>query len=264
MGRELKRVPLDFAWPIGKTWEGYLNPEGGPCPADGKDCFSGYTAAGKWLESVSRLISMLGEQAAEFGRPKNPNCIYPHPYLQEWAQAPRHGMPRDVITKIRENPDQRERMLLHWEYVSKNPAELLPLTPELRKLCEGLAGRKIDGGFGSGVSYQVAEALKKASGVDDKWGECRICDGHGDDPAKRQAAEDWQKIEPPTGDGFQLWETTSEGSPSSPVFASLAELCDWCATNATTFASFKASAEKWREMLDENFVSHTEGNITFI
>jgi hypothetical protein len=26
MGRELKRVPLDFKWPEDKVWEGYLNP----------------------------------------------------------------------------------------------------------------------------------------------------------------------------------------------------------------------------------------------
>ena len=26
MGRELKRVPLDFDWPQNKVWHGYLNP----------------------------------------------------------------------------------------------------------------------------------------------------------------------------------------------------------------------------------------------
>lgn len=26
MGRELKRVPLDFVWPENKPWQGYLNP----------------------------------------------------------------------------------------------------------------------------------------------------------------------------------------------------------------------------------------------
>jgi len=32
------------------------------------------------------------------------------------------------------------------------------------------------------------------------------------------------KIDPPTGDGWQLWETVSEGSPCSPVFATAEEL----------------------------------------
>lgn len=26
MGREIKRVPVDFDWPIGERWGGYLNP----------------------------------------------------------------------------------------------------------------------------------------------------------------------------------------------------------------------------------------------
>ena len=28
-------------------------------------------------------------------------------------------------------------------------------------------------------------------------------------------------VDPPNGDGYQLWETTSEGSPVSPVFESI-------------------------------------------
>lgn len=62
----------------------------------------------------------------------------------------------------------------------------------------------------------------------------------------------------------QLWETTSEGSPVSPVFATLDELCAWCETNATTFGSFKASKEEWKKMLDEDFVHHQEGNMVFL
>ena len=30
MGREVKRVPLDFNWPLHKTWEGFLNKRPGP------------------------------------------------------------------------------------------------------------------------------------------------------------------------------------------------------------------------------------------
>lgn len=71
-------------------------------------------------------------------------------------------------------------------------------------------------------------------------------------------------IEPPTGEGYQLWETTSEGSPASPVFATLDELCEWCEPNATTFASCTATAEKWRQMLDNDFVYHKQGSSIFI
>lgn len=71
-------------------------------------------------------------------------------------------------------------------------------------------------------------------------------------------------LAPPTGDGYQLWETTSEGSPASPVFATLDELCEWCEKYATTFANFKASKDEWKEMLGEGFVHHQEGNMIFI
>lgn len=71
-------------------------------------------------------------------------------------------------------------------------------------------------------------------------------------------------LAPPIGDGYQLWETTSEGSPVSPVFETLDELCEWCESNATTFADFKTTKEEWRKMLSEDCVCHKEGNIIFI
>ena len=69
---------------------------------------------------------------------------------------------------------------------------------------------------------------------------------------------------PPTGDGYQLWETTTEGSPKSPVFATLDELCEWCTDNATTFADNKITKERWRAMLDADFVFHQDGDAIFI
>lgn len=65
-------------------------------------------------------------------------------------------------------------------------------------------------------------------------------------------------IEPPAGDGYQLWETTSEGSPCSPVFATLDELCAYAADNCSTFADSKATEEEWRKMLGDGMVTHEE------
>lgn len=48
------------------------------------------------------------------------------------------------------------------------------------------------------------------------------------DEAKR-LAEEWEPHEPPEGEGWQLWETVSEGSPVSPVFATAEELPAWLA-----------------------------------
>lgn len=57
---------------------------------------------------------------------------------------------------------------------------------------------------------------------------------------------------PPKGDGYQIWELTSEGSPISPVFATLDECCEWAAENLTTWATKKADACEWKELLCSN------------
>ena len=101
---------------------------------------------------------------------------------------------------------------------------------------------------------------------------CKKCDqnGHRCDVESERCLwyhptnrEKWYK-EVPKGEGYQLWNTTSEGSPISPVFETLDELCEWAETNATTFAYFTATKEQWKKMLDKNFVYHEEGNCMFI
>lgn len=90
---------------------------------------------------------------------------------------------------------------------------------------------------------------------------CATCDGKGytwTSPEAKKAYEEWKDSEPPVGPGYQMWETTTEGSPQSPVFATLKELSAWCAANAHTFASFKATAEEWETMLDKDSVCHKE------
>lgn len=65
---------------------------------------------------------------------------------------------------------------------------------------------------------------------------------------------------------IQLYENTSEGTPISPVFKSdeIDELCEYAAENCSTFANYKASKEEWKNMLDKDFVHHTQWNVTFI
>ncbi len=58
-----------------------------------------------------------------------------------------------------------------------------------------------------------------------------------------------QLCEPPVGDGYQLWEYTSLGSPISPVFDSFEKLCEWCEVNANVFANFTLSKEEWKQLL---------------
>lgn len=136
MGRELKRVPMDFEWPMGERWPGY--------------CFS---TCSEDCDACKRFAALIGVKTAE-----------------------PHGCPSF-------------RGFLHDH----------------------------------GVSF-----------------------------------------DPPEGEGYQLWETTTEGSPQSPVFETLEALCEWCEVNATTFADCKATKEQWFQMLSDNFVHHTEGPFTFL
>lgn len=55
--------------------------------------------------------------------------------------------------------------------------------------------------------------------------ECDECDGRG---------YVWVDTEPPSGDGWQYWETTTEGSPMSPVYATRSGLARWLAMNEST------------------------------
>lgn len=64
---------------------------------------------------------------------------------------------------------------------------------------------------------------------------------------------------------YQLYESTSEGTPEGPPFATLEEVAAHAAEHATTFADFRATKEEWLRMLSPGgLVAHTEGNVTFI
>src|SRR5690606_114544 len=62
------------------------------------------------------------------------------------------------------------------------------------------------------------------------------CKGHGTVEAyagQRADAEAWEPTEPPEGEGWQLWETVSEGSPISPVFETPEGLARWMVSGAS-------------------------------
>lgn len=64
-------------------------------------------------------------------------------------------------------------------------------------------------------------------------------------------ADAWTPTEPPSGVGWQMWETVSEGSPISPVFATAEQLASWLAeTGADAGAGRTATAEQWLAMIE--------------
>ena len=118
--------------------------------------------------------------------------------------------------------------------------------------------------FEGTIEYALTEEYCRRNGYEIT---CPHCKGSGTiyiNEEIERLHEEWVPVDPPEGDGYQLWQTTSEGSPVSPVFATLEELCEWCADNATTFGTSRATKEEWMQMLDDGFVCHQEGNMMFI
>lgn len=62
-------------------------------------------------------------------------------------------------------------------------------------------------------------------------------------------------IGPPEGDGWQLWETTTEGSAMSPVFKTPEELARWLVENNSSWFGHKtASYDEWMNIIQQGYV----------
>ena len=191
MGREVKRVPLDFDWPINEVWKGYLLPEElRETPVRRMRTRRRHPGTEVRVEAITNLFLTLDEdrRSQHQGRPM-------HPYLTALRNV----------------------------YTARRPG------PEIADLGTGLAGREMGFlGHDSIDQYRATSAVIKAAGLDpETWGICPMCQGHGaveTYPGQRDAAEAWEPTEPPEGDGWQLWETVSEGSPITEVYPSRDQL----------------------------------------
>lgn len=221
MGREARRVPLDFDWPLGEVWKGYLMPDD-LREAECSDCAGhGVTAARSWVSQIAALALLLNADlsAQAQGRPM-------HPYFNDTGSR----------------ADQRP-------------------SPDIAEFCIGLAGRGEPGRWHDSIdNWRATDALIKAAGLDpETWGRCTSCDGHGTTeayPGQRAAAEAWEPTGPPVGDGWQMWETTSEGSPKTPVFKTVEELARHCADTGASFFGYEpASYDRWLAVLKDGDIA---------
>jgi hypothetical protein len=262
MGRELKRVPINFEWEIGKLWCGYINPhEVHEC----KECNgSGY----------SKEYQKLHDEWYSFD-----NADYkPNPFRKDYrynAAAWSNNLTKDDVkallkadrlwdfTRVPINDEQKE---IVKQKIADGGNSWLPFNngyvPTPKEVNEwNLKGLGHDS---SNAWYCVKARLKREG----KPYECSKCKGTGENwqhPKAKSLYKNWKSYDPPTGDGFQLWTTTTEGSPMTPVFSSLEELCDYCEKEkVSVFGSSTATKEKWFKMLDDGFVYHKEGNAIFV
>jgi hypothetical protein len=206
MGREIKRVALDFKPKLGEVWPGFLNEHYRECP----QCSGGTTTAHARLSDLVSLLMLSGEDAKR-GKA--------HPYFYD---AP-----------------------LHHTAGTKAPSI------DMIELTTGLAGREPSFmGHDSIDRWSATKKIIAAAGLPEDWGTCPHCKGDAIDPEVKEAYEAWQESPPPAGDGYQLWSTTTEGTPMTPVFSAPEELARHCAdNNVSTFGSDTADYETWLKFI---------------
>ena len=277
MGRELKRVPLDFNAPLNQTWSGYINPHKYcRCPACEGDGYSpsAKRAQDRWYGYIPFSPEENGSKP--FGS-DDPVIV---------ALAKRNYPKGDKNTIVLEGVRLANHFNSAWCF-HLNDEEVAALIAANRLMDFTHTWTKDAGwqkneplriptaqevnnwsvkGFGHDSSncYIVVKHYCEKNGLSVN---CVMCNGSGEywesDKAKEEY-EAWQSVEPPEGEGYQLWENTSEGSPISPVFKTLEELCAWAETGATIFGDSKLSKEEWLETLGKEFVTYERGNFVFI
>jgi len=248
MGREVRRVPLDFEWPLNEIWEGFLSPDsldGVACP----DCKSGYSPRAQYL--YDQWYGYVPFDPASTG---STPWRHDSPPVRAFAErnvgrSPDyyHGTGEAVIVR------EAQRLATLWNrqwshHLSQDDVDALVAGGRLHDLTH--TWTRADGwkpkeppvtptpaevndwslrslGHDAINASIVIRARCEREGVDPT---CGTCEGHATVekyPGQRADAEAWEPTGPPKGEGWQLWETVSEGSPISPVCATADELAAW-------------------------------------
>lgn len=261
MGRTLKKVPLGFSWPMGKVWSGYLNPH----PVH--HCL--HCGGVGWSEDYNLMKEEWFGNHHDY---RTPNPFRPNSFYN--PKALQYNLEQDDVDALVDANRLWDFTRIPMNYSQKKDVEeklksggnsWLPYDNGYRPTPKEVNEWALKGMGHDAVncSIVIKSRLAKAGKSDT----CQHCGGEGENwqhPKAKELHDGWEPYDPPTGDGFQLWETTSEGSPKSPVFNTLDELCEWCEVNATVFGSVKATKEKWMEMLNDDFVHHKDGNMVFL
>lgn len=87
------------------------------------------------------------------------------------------------------------------------------------------------------LSMSAGAIFREAAARAGEDARCGSCGGEGvlyRDDGHRSAYDAWTPAEPPAGPGYQVWETVSSGSPVSPVFLKPDDLAAWMTENTRT------------------------------
>ena len=202
MGREIKRVAMDFKWPMSKVWRGFINPYAyEQCP---------------WCDGggLSREAKAVSDDWYDFARTG-----------RRWCDAITDDEVAALVeaSRLRDfthtwSPESRR-----WE---RRPDGYIPSADEVNEWqrARGMGHDSIN-------AWICLEARCKRLGIAHK---CPECDGSGElwsSPEAKARYEEWTPTEPPAGEGWQVWETVSEGSPITPVFGTPEALARFLSTD---------------------------------
>lgn len=256
VSREVRRVPLDFAYPLGETWAGYLMPDAlGERPCESCDG-TGYSATARYLRD-----RWYGDAPFSPDETGSTWLTTDTPAVRERAARnvrypPATGWPMDAAQKeYREARRLRDLWNGMWcHHLHQDDVDALIAADRLwdftRTWTAGIGWEDIEPkptvtaeqvnlwslrGFGHD-SINADVVVRAACERQGRAVECDQCGGHGSFesyPGQRADADAWEPTDPPTGDGWQLWQTVSEGGPVSPVFATPELLADWIIDSGT-------------------------------
>jgi hypothetical protein len=310
MGREIRRVALEFGWPLGTRWKGFVNPHYEGCPVC-KDS-GGYSDTYLLLDGFTRHLLIAAEASA-----KRPDDYVPirdggrsMGFLRFGGIAPPEEQPRqwpwdtdpvDVMATIAgEKPREHDAWVIRrLARLNKHPGMWSPqmarydwsvdeegnrvrkvvLNPEggmyyphpylvedygisdvgttFHEFVRKLGGKP--GMLGWDGGWDIRSAVLKAHGYemptdhalpDDLL--CPFCKGSGVHPDASGDYENWEPYDPPKGEGYQLWNTTTEGHPMSPVFDTPEKLATWLVKNkiSTFGVGNTMSYDQWMRFIE--------------
>ncbi|HLP86651.1 MAG TPA: hypothetical protein VK153_02130 [Candidatus Paceibacterota bacterium] len=241
--RTLKRVPLNFNAPLNKVWKGYLNPFPGP-----RECNH---CKGSGYNNATRKIA--DDYYGHYSQRSRRWCDN---ITQDEVQALVDAGRLWDFTRVPLNEKQLKDVL---------PNGWLPYDNGKIPTAEEVNAWSVKGiGHDTFNKSILIETRAKRLHV---FGYCPHCKGKGETKLPRKMKkryQNWRKHDPPQGEGFQLWSTTTGGSPFSPVFENAEQLAVWCADNATIFADYKLTAKEWLQVFADEHVLDLESSCIIV
>ena len=224
MGRELKRVPLDFDWPLNVAWKGYVS------PYRWRDC---PRCEGTGLNVKTKVLSeawyhrqydvptapdlrAIFMDNADFGR-----CLA----QDECDNLAGEGRLYDLTNEWKKlSPDDEHPRRIRK--LNADGTDYYPSAEQVNAWSRGGIGH-------DSINHSICvEFRAKKLGF---HGHCALCKGDGclwPSVEYKELAREWKEIDPPEGLGYQLWE--SEGSPISLVFPDEDSFVDYLVGEGST------------------------------